>query len=128
MKPRLLFTIAAVLALAYGVAFILFPAKLLSFYGVTLLAGGQWIGRFLGSAFLGLGVVDWLARNVERGEGLRAIMLGNFVFAATGAVVAILNIVYGPGNALFWFTFVCYLFLALAFAYYCFVSSGNREQ
>ena len=121
MRLRTFMPIAAVLALVFGLAFILIPAQLMSLYGVTLEAGGQWVGRYLGSAFLGIGVLTWLARNTTQGGALRAIVLGDFVTSATGLVVAVLHGIYGPGNALLWSTVAIYLFLTLGFGYFQFM-------
>ena len=125
MKLRTFMAIAAVLALVFGLAFVLIPAQLMSLYGVTLEAGGQWVGRYLGSAFLGIGVLTWLARNTTQGEALRAIVLGDFVTSATGLVVAVLHGIYGPGNALLWSTVAIYLFLTLGFGYFQFVKPAG---
>jgi hypothetical protein len=121
MKFGTFMPIAAVLALVFGLAFILVPAQLMSLYGITLGADGQWIGRYCGSAFLGIGVLTWLGRNASQSEALRAIVLGNFVTSVTGLVVAILNALLGTGNALVWSTVVIYLFLTLGFGYFQFV-------
>jgi hypothetical protein len=48
-------------------------------------------------------------------------VLGFFVLGATGLVVAILDVIYGPGNALLWSTVVIYLFLTVGFGYFQFV-------
>ena len=117
--------IAAVLALVFGLAFILVPAQLMSLYGMTLGPDGQWIGRYCGSALLGIGVLNWLGRNDSQSEALRAIVLGNFVTSVTGLVVAILNALLGTGNALVWSTVVIYLFLTLGFGYFQFVKPAG---
>ena len=121
MNRSLFMTIAAILALLFGLAFIFVPAQLMSFYGVTLDTAGQWVGRYLGSAFIGIGVLTWLARNAPTGDALRAVVLGNFVVSVTGLVVAVLDKIYGTGNALVWSTVVIYIFLTAGFGYFQFV-------
>ena len=125
MKLGTFMAIAAVLALVFGLAFILVPAQLLALYGVTLEQGGQWVGRYLGSAFLGIGVLTWLGRKAAPGEGLRAILLGSFVLGVTGLVVAVLDSILGVGNALAWSTVVIYLFLTVGFGYFQFVKPAG---
>ena len=120
MKRSTFMAIAAVLAVVFGLGFILDPAQTMSFYGVTLETAGQWIGRYLGSAFIGIGVLTWLARNAEPGEGQRAVMLGDFVLSVLGLVVAILDAISGLGNALVWSTVVIYVFLSVGFGYFQF--------
>ncbi len=110
-------TIAAVLAVVFGLGFILAPAWTMSSYGVTLEVPAQWMGRYFGSALIGIGVLTWLARNAESGEGLRAVILGNLVGAVLGLVVAILDAITGVGNALVWLNVMIYLFLTVGFGY-----------
>ena len=125
MKLGTFMAIAAVLALLFGLGFILVPAQLMSTYGVTLETAGQWIGRYLGSAFIGIAVLTWLARNATQGEALRAVVLGDFVLSATGLVVAVLDSIYGSGNALVWSTVAIYLFLTVGFGYFQFVKPAG---
>lgn len=124
MKIATFMAIAAVLALVFGLAFILAPAQLMSLYGVTLEAGGQWVGRYLGSAFIGIAVLTWLSRNAPQGEALRAVVLGLFILSITGLVVAVLDGLFGPGSGLVWSTVAIYLFLTLGFGYFQFIKPG----
>lgn len=123
MKLSTFMPIAAVIALVFGLGFILAPAGVMSLYGVTLDAAGQWVGRYFGSALIGIGIVNWQARNATQGEALRAIVLGFFVLSLTGLVVVILDRFIGSGNALAWLNVVIYLFLTAGFGYFQFVKT-----
>ena len=125
MKLGTFMAIAAVLAFVFGLAFILVPAQLMSLYGVTLEAAGQWVGRYLGSAFIGIAVLNWFARNAAQNGTMRAIVLADFVVSITGLIVAVLDRLYGTGNALVWSTVAIYLFLALGFGYFQFVKPAG---
>ena len=118
MKLGTFMAIAAILALVYGLAFILAPAQVMSLYDITLEPAGQWIARYLGSAFIGIAVLTWLGRNATQGKALRAIVLGNLIVSVTGLVVALLQRIYGSGNALVWSIVAIYLFLTLGFGYF----------
>jgi hypothetical protein len=120
VKRSTIMAIAAILATVFGLGFILAPGQTVSPYGITLETDGQWIGRYLGAAFVGIGVLTWLARKIEPSEGLRAIMLGAFVMDVLGLVGAILHTISGRGNALLWSDVVIYLFLAVGFGYFRF--------
>ncbi len=120
MKLSTFMPIAAVIALGFGLAFILVPTQTMSLYGVVLEEAGQWLGRYLGSAFIGIAVLNWSARKAPEGEALRAVVLGDFVLSVTGLIVAVLDVIYGSGNALVWSTVVLYLFLTLGFGYFQF--------
>ena len=125
MKRGTFMAIAAVLAFVFGLAFILVPAQLMSLYGVTLDAAGQFVARYLGSAFIGIAVLTWLGRNATQGDALRAIVLGDSVLSVTGLVVAVLDRIYGSGNALVWSTVAIYLFLTVGFGYFQFAKPSS---
>ena len=117
MKLNTFMTIAAIVAFLFGLSFILMPVQTMSMYGVTLDASGEFLGRYLGSAFLGIAVLTWFARNSQENK---AILLGNFVLTATGFVVALFDVFTGVGNSLVWSTVVIYLLLGLGFGYFYF--------
>ena len=121
MKLPLFMTLAAIAALVFGLGFLLAPAALLSAYGITLDPSFQWVARYLGSAFLGIAAITWLGREASPGPGLRAILVGGLLISITGLVVAILDRLYGPGNALVWLTVAIYLLLTLGFGYFVLV-------
>ena len=125
MKLGTFLAIAAVIAFVYGLAFILVPVQTMAIFGVTLDVGGQWLGRYLGSAFIGIAVVNWFARNAAQNGAMRAIVLGYFVLSITGLIVAVLDGLSGSGNALVWSTVVIYLFLALGFGYFQFTKPAS---
>ena len=93
----------------------------MSTYAVTLGEGGQWLGRYLGSAFIGIAVLTFLARNATRSEALVALLTGDFALSAVGLVVAVLDAINGPGNALTWSTVLIYIFLTAGFGYFRFL-------
>jgi hypothetical protein len=121
VKLATFMSIASVLALLFGLAFLLAPVPVSSVYGVALEPNGAWLGRYLGAALLGVGLLTWLARNARQGEGLRAIILGLFVLSAISLVLAVLHALSGLANALAWSTVIIYLFLTLGFGYFQFV-------
>ena len=124
MKHSTFMANAPFIALGFGLAFILVPTQTMSLYGVALEEGGQWLGRYLGSAFIGVAVLTWHSRKAPQGEALRAVVLGDFVLSVTGLIVAVLDVIYGSGNALVWSTVVLYLFLTVGFGYFQFVKSA----
>jgi len=121
MKLGTFLAIAAVIAFVFGLGFILVPAQMLAMYGETLDATGQWLARYLGSAFIGIAVVSWFARNAAQNGAMRAIILGFFVLNITGLIVAVLDGLSGTGSALIWLNVVIYLFFALGFGYFQFI-------
>jgi len=122
MKLNTFLTVAAILAALYGLGFILIPAQTLGLYAITLSVNGLFVARYLGSAFLGVAVLTWMARSLTSQQALRPIMLGDFVISLTGLVVAVWDAFAGGANTLRWATVIIYLFLALGFGYFQFVA------
>ncbi len=121
MKLNMFMSIVAVVGFLFGLAFLLFPVPTMSIYGVALDASGEYVSRYLGSAFIGVGVVAWFARYASpKGTGMRAIILGNFILTLTGFVTSLFDVFYGVGNNMVWSTVVIYFLLALGFGYFQF--------
>jgi hypothetical protein len=123
VNRRHFLVIASILGLVFGLAFVLAPAKLMSFYGISLDAAGQWIGRFLGAQLVGIAIITWLARNAPEGSALSAVMTGNLIGATIALILAVLEGIAGIGNVLVWSTAVIYAFLAAGFGYFQFAKS-----
>ena len=121
MKLSYLMTVSAVVAVIFGIAFVLASGSLMPLYGATLNPAGTIIAQLFGAALIGFAVVNWFARNAKEGEALRAIVLANLVSDTIGFIVALLGQLSGVVNALGWSTVVIYLLLALGFAYIQFI-------
>lgn len=121
MKLNVLMTITAVVTLLFGLSFLLLPVQTMTLFGVDLDVSGHYIARFLGSAFLGIAVITWFARNSQpNNEALRAILMGSFILTLTGTVVSFFDALYGVGNSLVWSIFILYFLLAVGFGYFHF--------
>ncbi len=86
MSPKLALTIGAVVALLAGLGFTLAPAQLLLRFGGATPTEAILVTRDLGVTLVGLGVLNWLARDVT-GPAVRAILVGNLLIQA-GELVA----------------------------------------
>ena len=117
MRLSLLFTINAVIAILFGLGFVLIPATLLSLYAVEVDINGIYLARLLGAAFLGYGVITWLVRDSAY-SAVRAIVLALAVSELIGFVISLYYQFQGAANALGWTTVAIYLLLGLGFAYF----------
>ncbi len=120
MKLSTLLVIDGVVGVAFGIAFVLAPAQLLSAYGTTLDAAGLFMARLFGAALIQIGGLALLARNVADVGAQRAIVLAYLIALVIGFVVALQGQLAGISNALGWSTVVIYLLLALGFGYFQF--------
>jgi hypothetical protein len=125
MKLSTLLTIASLLAIAFGLAFAVAPARMLTQYGMIADPASVIMSRFFGATLLTLGIVIFLARSVTDAYARRAIVLGLFVGSAISLAVAVYAQVRGVINAFGWSTVVIYGLLTLAYAYFVL---GDRKS
>jgi cell division protein FtsW (lipid II flippase) len=123
MKLNTFMMIAAILALLFGVGFIVAPASSLQLYGTTTDLTGEFLARYLGAALIGLAFVIWLTRNAAPSETRKGLLTGLFVTMFLGLVVALYDKFAGAGNALIWLNVVIYLLLAIGFGYFAFMKN-----
>ena len=121
MTLRNLFIVNAVIALFFGLSFVLAPALTLSLYGVTVSAAGILLARLLGATLLGICVFTWFTKDPEDSKAQRGIVLGQLVHTAIGFIVLLLGQLAGVVNPLGWSTVAIYLLLALGYGYFQFV-------
>ena len=127
MKLSMLFTIAAVLGVLFGLAFLLMPEWALSHYDVSLGPDGLLTARFLGAEYLAVGLIAWFTRNSGESVARRAIMIGFFVGFLLGTILGVVGVVSGLVNALGWSTVVINGLLALGFGYFLFMKGEDES-
>jgi len=120
MKLSVLFTIHAVVATLFGLAFLIMPATSLAQYGLTADNVTDVMSRFFASALLGYGILAWFVRNAEDSPARQAIVLAYFVSNVVGFIVALHTQFTTEVNQLGWSTVVIYLFFAVGYGYFQF--------
>ena len=81
MSPRLALMIGGVAAVVFGLALFVSPESMLAGFGVATPVSARVLARDVGATLIGLGVINWMARNAT-GELLRALLVGNVVVQA----------------------------------------------
>ena len=81
MSPRLALMIGGVAAVVFGLALFVTPESMLAGFGVAAPVAAKILSREVGATLIGLGVLNWMARNAT-GEVLRAVLVGNVVVQA----------------------------------------------
>jgi hypothetical protein len=132
VKLSTLFIVNAVVAILFGLAFLLAPASMTEIYGLEAdvgsdyVQGAEFVARFAGAAFIAFGVLTWQARYSADSTARRAIVLAFLVGYVLGFIVALIAQLQGVYNALGWSTVVIYLLFALGFGYFQFMAK-NKE-
>ena len=124
MSSKLYLTIAAVLAILYGIGFVLIPAKMGELYGVQPQPNAMLNIQYFGSALLALGVIVWFARDLDW-AAVRGVLIGGIVGDVVGGLLSVWAIVEGLVNAFGWTSVVIYVLLLLGGLY--FLSTGSRK-
>lgn len=100
MSSKLALSIGGVVAVVFGVALTLLPAAMLGGFGLGAPNEAVILSRDVGVTLIGLGILNWMARDAT-GTSLRAILIGNLFVQAAEFVVNGYEIVSGalPGAA-----------------------------
>jgi len=125
MKVSTMFTINMIVAVIFGLLFVIAPAWTLSLYGVESSDPLNYVGQLFGTSLLGYAIITFLARNAPASPARSAIVLSLFVSDAIGFVVSLIAQLKGFANALGWSTVAIYLLLALGFGYLQFMGQEN---
>lgn len=123
MSLSTFFAINTVLAIGFGLGFVLVPATLAELYGLDLGEGGLFVGRLFGTVLLYVGLLVWQARGFVDQPAARSVLLSGFVGDGIGLIIIVLAQLGGLLNAVGWSAVAIYVFLTAARAYYLFVKS-----
>ena len=121
MKLNTLMVINAIVAVVFGIAFVLVPAQSVSLYGVTADEPLKLTAQLFGAALIGFAVLTWFARNATESDARTAIVLALFISDGIGFIVSLIAQLGGVLNTLGWLNVGIYLLLALGFGYFQFV-------
>jgi hypothetical protein len=123
MQLRTLLLIAGLIALVFGVGFLLVPRSLLPLYGIPTDPAVVLIGRFFGAALVQLGLVLYLIRDVGDLRTKRGVVIGSFIGSVAGLVVALTGQFWGLVNQFGWSTVAIYGLLTLGYGAFVFGSA-----
>jgi len=123
MKLKTLFIINAVIALVYGICFILIPAKVLLLYGMTQGTSETLAGQYFGLSLIGIGLITWFARNITDSNAIGAIVPALLISDIIGVIISLIGTISGVMNAFGWSAVIIYLFLTIGYLYFQFKKS-----
>jgi hypothetical protein len=116
MKPRIYLAIFAVIALLFGIGFVLAPSQVLSNYGVADSPAVAMMTRLFGAMLLAIAVILWSARDFS-GAAARQVLIGLCVAHVVSLVVSIMATMAGTVNAMGWSTVLIYFCGAIGAGY-----------
>lgn len=94
-------------------------------FGLLMPASDAFVAQLGGAGLVGMGVLNWSARNMKEEEAFRPIVLANFVYSTIAFIVILLGLFFGAASGLRWTTVAIYLGFALYFALVLFRKPGK---
>ena len=125
MTAKTFLTIAAVLAVLYGLGFVLIPETLNAIYGIPAEPHATVYTRLFGSALIGLGVIEWFAKDFRDWDAVRAVLIANVPLTVIGGVVVLFAILSGVANAVSWTSVLVYVLILIG-SLYC-LTQGEKK-
>jgi DMSO reductase anchor subunit len=127
MKLKTLMIINAIVAIVFGVIFVIVPAQVYSLYDITANEHLIYMGRLFGGTLIGFALLTWMARNATDSDARRAIVLALFISECIGFIVTLIGQINNVVNVLGWSSVAIYLLLALGFGYFQFFKTASSQ-
>jgi hypothetical protein len=116
MRLNTLLLVAGLLALVFGLGFLLVPGALLPIYGIDPAPATMLMSRFFGVALVNLGLAVYLLREVREASAQRGLVLAGVAGSVAGLAVAVMGQLGGLVNVMGWSTVAIYGLLLLGYA------------
>jgi uncharacterized membrane protein len=118
MTAKTFLTISSIFAILYGLSFLLVPGQSIAMYGTEPEPHLVLLCRFLGSALLAFGIVQWFSKEFRDWDAVRAVLIAIAVLNALNLLVNLWGTAQGLFNAMAWSTTIVNI-IFLAGALYC---------
>jgi len=113
---KITFLLHFVVALLFGLGFLLIPATMLSMYGLEL--SGPTIYRLFGGALLGFSVSSWLGYRATTWESVRIVVIMEIFWAFLGALIFAYGLLVDDFPALAWMNVAILAAFGIAFTWF----------
>jgi xanthine/uracil permease len=117
MDTKLYLTIAAIVAILYALAFLLFPVHASLFFSNFAEPRAVWYLRFCGAAILAWGLIVWFARDFQGWYPIRSVLIASVVGLVIAIILNVWATVTGWFNANAWGSTAVLLLLLVGAAY-----------
>ncbi len=116
----------AIVALIFGLGFVLVPELMFSIYGITSASASFLRFRLFGSALIAIGVLTWFLKDSANWEALLALLLSVAIGNVVGLLLVFFATINGTLSAMGWTAVLVYLLLLVGEGY--FLSRGPEAQ
>ena len=117
----MMFLINALIAVAFGVGFLILPSRVLNQFDVDDYASTRMVAQFFGTAMLALGLLLWFAKDVSDAGTQKGMGIALLVGSVGGLLVTFLGTTSRVMRSSGWLMMLIYLLLGLGYAYLVFL-------
>jgi len=129
MKLSAFAIIVTFLAAIFGLAFIIIPARLATFYGVDTCVGGIWLSRYWGATLLFIAMIYWSYSSVSpAAKSWPKLLVFSIIYDLIQLALTLCALLKGVGNSNGWSTVVLYALLIIGSIYYLGVCKRARAK
>jgi len=127
MKLSAFAIIITILAIGFGLAFLLIPVKLAEFYGGTLDGAGITMARYFGGANLFVGLIFWSYSSVSpSAKSWPKLLLYSLIYDIIQLAVTLMAVLDKQTNSMGWTTVALFALLAIGSLY--FIGQCNKAR
>jgi len=129
MKLSTFAIIVTILAMGFGLAFLLVPVKLAEFYGVSLAGGGIVIARYFGGANIFIGLIFWSYSGVSpTAKSWPKLLLYSLIYDVLQLIITLMTVINKESNNMTWTSVILFALLAIGSLYYIGQCNKARQQ
>lgn len=129
MKLSTFAIIVTILAMGFGLAFLLVPMKLAEFYGVSLAGGGIVIARYFGAANIFIGLIFWSYSGVSpTAKSWPKLLLYSLIYDVLQLIITLMTVINKESNNMTWTSVALFALLAIGSLYYMGQCNKARQR
>jgi len=127
MSYKVVFVINALVALVFGVAFLVVPTIALKQFGVDEYASTKLVLQFFGTGLLTIGLLAWFAKNVTDAGVQKGMGVAMLIGSVAGLVMSVIGVATGAVRTLGWLAIVIYAVFVLGYGFLLFLRPRMKE-
>ena len=119
MKLSTFAIIVALLAVIFGLSFIIIPVQVGTFYGLSSNTAGILVSRYWGATLIFTGMIYWSYSGVSpAAKSWPKLLVFSIIYYVMQFALTLSAVLNGVGNANIWSTVVLYVLLVIGSVYY----------
>ncbi len=118
MPIRSFLRLAAIVTFLLGMGLMLFPAPILTYFAEGQMPNDVHFVRFLGTALIGFGALNWASSNLSEPRALMPALYANATSLLLGVLIDVIGLVAGRLNQRAWLILALHVVFGAGFAYY----------